>query len=174
MTAAALLAVAIAITLVFDFTNGFYDSANSVAELVATRAATPAACHVAGPLLAGTTVVDTVGGVVRLPAADVLPAVGIGLSLHTTAGAARSEVVARRFRTAITDIDGLIAQIRETVFELDDVLPRGAASIHARVLEALAESGLITSTEFSGKLEGLLPASQRNWPTSCLRRSGPG
>ena len=87
MTAAAVLAVAIAITLVFDFTNGFHDSANSVAALVATRAATPgaalllaAACHVAGPLLAGTTVADTVGGVVRLPAAEVLPAVGAAVT----------------------------------------------------------------------------------------------
>ncbi|MEU5266723.1 inorganic phosphate transporter [Amycolatopsis sp. NPDC021455] len=87
MTAAAVLAAAIAITLVFDFTNGFHDSANSVAALVATRAATPgaalllaAACHVAGPLVAGTTVADTVGGVVRLPAADVLPAVGAAMT----------------------------------------------------------------------------------------------
>ncbi|MDX3189740.1 GAF domain-containing protein [Streptomyces sp. MN03-5084-2B] len=82
---------------------------------------------------------------------------GIGLSLQTTAGAARSEVVARRVRTAITDIDAVIAQIRETVFELDDVLPRRTASVHDRVLEALAESGLTTSTEFSGKLDGLSP-----------------
>ncbi|MEU7788911.1 inorganic phosphate transporter [Amycolatopsis sp. NPDC049159] len=87
MSAAVALAVAVAITLVFDFTNGFHDSANSVAALVATRAATPgaalllaAACHVAGPLLAGTTVADTVGGVVRLPAADVLPAVGAAVT----------------------------------------------------------------------------------------------
>ncbi|WIY00440.1 inorganic phosphate transporter [Amycolatopsis mongoliensis] len=87
MTAAVALTVAVTITLVFDFTNGFHDSANSVAALVATRAATPGAalllaavCHVAGPLLAGTTVADTVGGVVRLPAADVLPAVGAAVT----------------------------------------------------------------------------------------------
>ncbi|MET8846816.1 GAF domain-containing protein [Amycolatopsis sp. NPDC004625] len=82
---------------------------------------------------------------------------GIGLSLQTTAGAARSEVVARRIRTAITDLDAVIAQIRETVFELDDVLFRRRVSVHDRVLEALAESGLTTSTEFSGKLDGLSP-----------------
>ncbi|MGW4488991.1 anion permease [Amycolatopsis sp. NPDC004368] len=87
MSTTAVLAVAIMITLVFDFTNGFHDSANSVAALVATRAAAPgaalllaAACHVAGPLLAGTTVADTVGGVVRLPASDVLPAVGAAVT----------------------------------------------------------------------------------------------
>ncbi|MGW5740477.1 GAF domain-containing protein [Amycolatopsis sp. NPDC003861] len=80
---------------------------------------------------------------------------GIGLSLQTTAGAARSEVVARRVRTAITDIDAVITQVRETVFQLDDVLPRRAASVHDRVLEALADIELTTSTEFSGKLDGL-------------------
>ena len=59
--------------LVFDFTNGFHDSANSVAALVATRAPgaallLAAVCHVAGPLLAGATVADTVGGVGCPPA----------------------------------------------------------------------------------------------------------
>lgn len=82
---------------------------------------------------------------------------GIGLSLQTTAGVARSEVVARRVRTAITDIDAVITQVRETVFQLDDVLPRRSASIHDRVLEALADLGLTTSTEFAGKLDGLSP-----------------
>ena len=56
--------------VVFDVTNGFHDSANSVAALVATRAATPAqalavatAGNFAGPLLLGTAVANTVGGV---------------------------------------------------------------------------------------------------------------
>ncbi len=87
MSATIALIVAIAITLVFDFTNGFHDSANSVAALVATRAARPgaalvlaAACHIAGPLLVGTTVADTVGGVVLLPASEVLPAVGAAVN----------------------------------------------------------------------------------------------
>ncbi|MFD8496088.1 anion permease [Amycolatopsis sp. NPDC059657] len=81
------LVVAVVITLVFDFTNGFHDSANAVAALVATRAARPGAalllaavCHVAGPLLVGTTVADTVGGVVQLPADEVLPAVGAAVT----------------------------------------------------------------------------------------------
>ena len=39
---AALLLAAIGMAVVFDVTNGFHDSANSVAALVATRAATPA------------------------------------------------------------------------------------------------------------------------------------
>lgn len=98
---------------------------------------------------------------------------GIGLSLQTTAGAARSEVVARRVRTAITGIDAVITQVRETVFQLDDVLPRRAASIHDRVLEALAELGgelgLTTSTEFSGKLDSLSPPELADELLTALR-----
>ncbi|QKV80522.1 GAF domain-containing protein [Amycolatopsis sp. Hca4] len=93
---------------------------------------------------------------------------GIGLSLQTTAGAARSEAVARRVRTAITDIDAVITRVRETVFELDDVLPRRTESIHERVLEALADPGLTTSTEFSGKLDGL-PAELTDELLTALR-----
>ncbi|MEU5266721.1 GAF domain-containing protein [Amycolatopsis sp. NPDC021455] len=106
---------------------------------------------------------------------------GIGLSLQTTAGAARSEVVARRVREAITDIDAVITQVRETVFQLDDVLPRRAASVHDRVLEVLADLGLTTSTEFSGKLDGLSPeladellAALRAGLTLIARHTGAG
>jgi signal transduction histidine kinase len=83
----------------------------------------------------------------------------IGLSLQTTAGAARSEVVARRVRTAIADLDQVITQIRETVFQLEDVLPRSASTVRDRVLEVLsevgAELGITASTEFSGKLDAI-------------------
>jgi PiT family inorganic phosphate transporter len=81
------LALAIGVALVFDVTNGFHDSANAIAALVATRAARPlqavalaAVFHVAGPLLAGTAVADTVGGIVLLPRGDVLAAVGAAVT----------------------------------------------------------------------------------------------
>lgn len=80
------LVVAIVFALLFDLTNGFHDSANAVAALVATRAATPASAlavaaagHVAGPLLVGTAVANTVGGVVELPPSTTVPAVGAAL-----------------------------------------------------------------------------------------------
>ena len=73
-------AVVIAMTLLFAMTNGFHDSANSIAALVATRAARPgpavllaAAGHVAGPLLLGTAVANTVAGVVTPPESQLLP-----------------------------------------------------------------------------------------------------
>lgn len=81
------LVVAVALALAFDVTNGFHDSANSVAALVATRAATPMQAlavggvgNFAGPLLAGTAVADTVGGVVDLPLDVLGAAVGAALS----------------------------------------------------------------------------------------------
>ena len=81
------LVLAVGVALVFDLTNGFHDSANAVAALVATRAARPlpavglaATFHVLGPLLAGTAVANTVGGIVQLPHDEVVAAVGAALT----------------------------------------------------------------------------------------------
>ncbi len=83
----AVLVLAIVMAMAFDVTNGFHDSANSVAALVATRAATPgqalavaSAGHLAGPLLVGTAVADTVGGVVHLVPHETVAAVGAALT----------------------------------------------------------------------------------------------
>jgi PiT family inorganic phosphate transporter len=83
----AILLATIGMAVVFDVTNGFHDSANSVAALVATRAATPVqalvvatAGNFAGPLLMGTAVADTVGGVVIVAPHETLPAIGAALS----------------------------------------------------------------------------------------------
>lgn len=84
----AMLVIAVIVAaLAFDLTNGFHDSANAVAALVATRAARPGAalvlagaCHIAGPLVVGTAVADTVGGVVALSPAQVVPAVAAALT----------------------------------------------------------------------------------------------
>src|SRR5437660_1340147 len=81
------LVLAVGVALMFDVTNGFHDSANAVAALVVTRAARPASAvalaatfHVLGPLLAGTAVADTVGGIVQLPHDEVVAAVGAALT----------------------------------------------------------------------------------------------
>lgn len=67
-----MLLLAIALAVAFDLTNGFHDSSNAIAALVATRAARPgpavalaAVFHVLGPVVVGTAVADTVGGIVR-------------------------------------------------------------------------------------------------------------
>ncbi len=82
-----MIIAAIAVAVAFDFTNGFHDSSNALAALVATRAARPGPavvlvglCHIAGPLIAGTAVASTVGGIVRLSSGDTIAVVGAGLT----------------------------------------------------------------------------------------------
>ncbi|MGZ8763441.1 MAG: anion permease, partial [Acidimicrobiia bacterium] len=81
------LVVAILVAVAFDFTNGFHDSANAIAALVVTRAARPGQAvvlasvfTVLGPVLAGTAVADTVGSIVTVEPALVVPVVGAGLT----------------------------------------------------------------------------------------------
>ncbi len=68
MSAIALLMVLIGIALVFDFLNGFHDSANVVATIIASRAMSArgaltlaALANLAGPFLLGVAVAETVG-----------------------------------------------------------------------------------------------------------------
>jgi PiT family inorganic phosphate transporter len=77
----------IALLLLFDFTNGFHDTANMVASVVACRAMTPTQAILLvsfftflGPLLGGTAVANTVGGFVTLEDLPPVRAVGVLLS----------------------------------------------------------------------------------------------
>lgn len=78
MDALFLLAMfAVIVVIAFDYTNGFHDAANIIATVIASRAMTPiqavlvvATFEFLGPLLGGTAVADTIGGIVRL---DGLP-----------------------------------------------------------------------------------------------------
>jgi PiT family inorganic phosphate transporter len=71
----ALLVIVVVVALVFDFTNGFHDSANAIATSISTRALSPrvallmaAALNMLGAF-AGQKVAQTVGkGIVTLPA----------------------------------------------------------------------------------------------------------
>ena len=63
-----LLVIFVAIALIFDFLNGFHDSANVVATAIASRAMSPrwalgmtAAANLAGPFLFGVAVAKTIG-----------------------------------------------------------------------------------------------------------------
>jgi PiT family inorganic phosphate transporter len=74
-----LLVIVIALALTFDLTNGFHDSSNSLAAPVATRAMSPGQAlfvttifTVLGPIVAGTAVADTVGGLIEVSDEDVL------------------------------------------------------------------------------------------------------
>lgn len=82
----------IALLVLFDFTNGFHDTANMVATVVACRAMTPAQAILLvsgftflGPILGGTAVANTIGGFVILDALP--PTMGIRVLLSGAVGA---------------------------------------------------------------------------------------
>ena len=73
------LVVVVVLAVAFDVTNGFHDSSNSIAAPVATRAMRPgtavalaAVFTILGPILAGTAVADTVGGLISVGTANTL------------------------------------------------------------------------------------------------------
>lgn len=81
------LIVAIGFAMAFALTNGFHDASNAIATLVATRGATPgqavvlsAVFNMAGAVLLGTAVADTIGKIVTVPHAQMVPVVGAGLA----------------------------------------------------------------------------------------------
>ncbi|MCB1292307.1 MAG: inorganic phosphate transporter [Mycobacterium sp.] len=81
------LIIAIGCALSFALTNGFHDASNAIATLVATRGATPgqavalsAVFNMAGAVLLGTAVADTIGTIVTVPQSQVLAVVGSGLA----------------------------------------------------------------------------------------------
>lgn len=74
-----LLVAVVVIGVAFDVANGFHDSSNAIAALVATRAARPksaivmaTAFTIAGPILVATAVAETIGGIVTLDASQTL------------------------------------------------------------------------------------------------------
>jgi PiT family inorganic phosphate transporter len=81
------LVAAIALAVAFVVTNGFHDAANSIAALVATRAATPlqaivlaSVFNLLGPLLLGAAVANTVGGIVTVTPSAANETIGAGLA----------------------------------------------------------------------------------------------
>src|SRR5688500_10824051 len=76
MSALTLLIILIGLALIFDFLNGFHDSANIVATMIASRAMTAraaltlvAVAEFAGPFVLGVAVAKTVGTEVASPQA---------------------------------------------------------------------------------------------------------
>lgn len=84
------LAVAIALAIGFAVTNGLHDASNSIATLVATRAARPgqaialaAAFNLLGPLLVGAAVADTIAGLLSVDPGVAIEVIGSGLAAAT-------------------------------------------------------------------------------------------
>jgi len=83
---------AVAVVLIFDYTNGFHDASNIIATPIASRALTPiqavvivATFEFLGPLLGGTAVANTIGKFVNLDA--VAAVLSIAVILCGLAGA---------------------------------------------------------------------------------------
>ena len=81
------LVVAVVLAVAFAATNGFLDAANSIAALVATRAATPlqaivlaSVFNLLGPLLLGAAVANTIGGIVSVTPSATDQVIGAGLA----------------------------------------------------------------------------------------------
>ncbi|MGZ4305468.1 MAG: anion permease, partial [Solirubrobacteraceae bacterium] len=81
------LSVAVVLAVAFAMTNGFLDAANSVAALVATRAATPlqaivvaSVFNLLGPLVVGAAVANTIGGIVSVAPSASDEVIGAGLA----------------------------------------------------------------------------------------------
>jgi PiT family inorganic phosphate transporter len=81
------LIIAIGVAVAFALTNGFHDASNAIATLVATRGATPgqavalsAVFNMAGAVLLGTAVADTIGKIVIVPQGQMVAVVGAGLA----------------------------------------------------------------------------------------------
>jgi inorganic phosphate transporter, PiT family len=78
--------IAIGLAVLFAFTNGIHDASNAIAALVATRAARPAQAvalaavfNVLGPLVVGSAVADTIGGIVTVGGSVGVEVIGAGL-----------------------------------------------------------------------------------------------
>jgi inorganic phosphate transporter, PiT family len=83
--------IAVAMAIGFAMTNGLHDAANSIAALVATRTATPAAAlamatvfNILGPLLLGAAVAETVAGIVTVGPDATVAVLGAALTSAVT------------------------------------------------------------------------------------------
>lgn len=75
---------AVAVVLIFDYTNGFHDASNIIATPIASRALTPiqavvivATFEFLGPLLGGTAVANTIGKFVNLDAVAAVLSIAV-------------------------------------------------------------------------------------------------
>ena len=84
------LGLAIAFAIAFALTNGLHDASNAIATLVATRGARPRQAivlatvfNMAGALLVGSAVADTIAGIVDVPASEAVGVIGAGVLAAT-------------------------------------------------------------------------------------------
>ena len=79
-----LAVTAVAVVLLFDYTNGFHDASNIIATVIASRAMTPvqavivvAVFEFLGPILGGTAVANTIGSFVDISQMEAVASVSV-------------------------------------------------------------------------------------------------
>ena len=115
-----LVFLAVAVVLLFDYTNGFHDASNIIATPIASRALTPvqavaivATFEFLGPLLGGTAVANTIGKIVQLD--DVTTVLSITVILCGVGGAIAWNVVTWWFGIPSSSSHALVGGLTGTV-----------------------------------------------------------
>jgi PiT family inorganic phosphate transporter len=131
MSAINLLLVLIAVALLFDFLNGFHDSANVVATIIASRAMSArgalvlaALANLAGPFLLGVAVAETIGAEVAHA-----EAISIAVVLAALLAASLWDVATWYFGIPVSSSHALIGGIVGAA-----AAGSGLAAIHAQGL----------------------------------------
>jgi inorganic phosphate transporter, PiT family len=189
------LVLVVALAFAFAFTNGVQDAANSIATLVATRAARPGAALVlatvailVGPLLLGSAVAETIAGMVSVEPGETREVVAAGLAaaLAWNLGAWYRGLPSSSSHALVGGLVGaaLVTAGFEAVnwAEVDGLRPGGVAA----VLVALAVSPILGAGAAFLTLRLLRRALRRasrrvaasvrraQWVTSALLSAGQG
>jgi len=141
ITATVLLATLLIVALVFDFLNGFHDSANVVATMIASRAMSinaalwfAAVANFLGPFLFGVAVARTVGAEVAAP-----EAISIAVVLAALLSASAWNVLTWRLGIPSSSSHALIGGIVGAVF-----IAAGLAAIRSAGLWKIAIALIIS------------------------------
>jgi PiT family inorganic phosphate transporter len=141
MSAITLLLILIGVALLFDFLNGFHDSANVVATIIASRAmsargalALAALANLAGPFLLGVAVAETVGTEVVQA-----QAVSIGVILAALLAASLWNVLTWYFGIPVSSSHALVGGMVGAA-----ATASGAAAIQAQGLWKIAIALLVS------------------------------
>lgn len=167
--------VVVALAFAFALTNGIQDAANSIATLVATRAAAPLAALalatvviLAAPFVVGAAVAETIAGLVDVPRDQVVEVMAAGLvaALAWNTGAWLKGVPSSSTHALVGGLAGAAVSAAGldavTWGGLDGWKPQGVAA----VLVALAASPILGAAASFLVLRGLRRSLRRG--TRCL------
>lgn len=90
---------------------------------------------------------------------------GATMALLSTAASTEDETTATRLRTTIGELDDIVTEIRNSVYQLEDLRPRTRPLRH-RLLDELSRAagalGFMPSLQLTGPVDDVLPGPQSN------------